>query len=622
MILVYGGTTEGRAVCRVLDESGREYYYSTKGEGQEIDLVHGLRITGAMTASLMMAFIKEHDIRLVVDAAHPFAAVLHRTIGEVTAELGIPVIRYERRYPELDPRIIPCQSYDEMIDRLLAQPAHRLLALTGVNTIAPMRRFWEQRGSYFRILDRDDSRDKVREAGYPMERIRYFREGDDQALFDEIQPDAVTTKESGESGFFDEKVAPALQAGIPVYMIVRPKLPEHYQAVYGPVGLRKAVERLAPDFFALKTGFTTGSTATAATVAALCKMTLGRELSWAEITLPSGEVVALPIESVRDLGAGVYEATARKYSGDDPDVTSGALITSTITRNELGVVRFLKGEGVGVVTLPGIGIEVGEPAINATPRQMIKAEVERYLGAGVGLDVTISVAGGQELAKKTFNPRLGIEGGISIIGTSGVVKPFSSEAFVASIARQADVALALGASTIVIGSGAKSEGHLRQAYPEVIPQAFVQYGNFIGETLEKLSESHVPHIVMGIMLGKAVKLAEGNMDTHSRKVLMNKDFLHASATASGCSPRAHEVIDALTLARELWTNLSADDLPRLMHHITLGCYQAAKRLIPDSQLSLLLLDDEGVIRERYSPEAPEISMGVDAPAPIIPTTIQ
>lgn len=601
MILVYGGTTEGRAVCRVLDESGRNYYYSTKGDAQEIELVHGERITGAMTSEMMKRFITEHDIRLVVDAAHPFAAVLHRTIGEVTAELNIPVVRYERCYPKLDPRIITCQSYDEMIDRLLSQPSHRLLALTGVNTIEPMRRFWEQRESYFRILDRDDSRDKVREAGYPMERIRYFREGDDQALFDEIMPDAITTKESGESGFFDEKIAPALSAGVPVYMIVRPSLPEHYQMVNGPVGLRKAVERLAPDFFSLKTGFTTGSTATAATVAALLLMTRHECPSWVEITLPSGEIVSLPIEDIAELGDGVYKATARKYSGDDPDVTSGALITSTIARNDLGVVRFLRGEGVGVVTLPGIGIEVGEPAINTTPRAMMTAEVERYLGTGVGLDITIAVAEGEELAKKTFNPRLGIEGGISIIGTSGVVKPFSSEAFVASIVRQADVALALGADTIVIGSGAKSEGHLRKAYPEIIPQAFVQYGNFIGETLKKLAECHVPHIVMGIMLGKAVKLAEGNMDTHSRKVVMNKRFLHESALASGCSEHAHTVIESLTLARELWTNLSSEDLPKLMDHITRGCYEAGKRLIPCSELTVLLLDDEGTIRVVYNP---------------------
>ncbi len=598
MILVYGGTTEGRAVCRVLDDSGHPYYYSTKGDAQEITLVHGIRLTGAMTEELMCAFIREHDIRLVVDAAHPFAAELHQTIGRATASLGIPVVRYERRYPRLDPRIRVCASYDELVDALLAQPAHRLLALTGVNTIPRMRRFWQERETFFRILDRNDSREKAEAAGFPADHICYFAEGQDQELFDRIAPDAVTTKESGESGFFDEKVAPALAAGVPVYMVARPALPSHYQAVNGPVGLRKAVERLVPDFFPLKTGFTTGSTATAATVAALHALLTGEQLPWADIELPSGETVSLPIERIECTERG-YRAYAVKHSGDDPDVTSGAIITSEVCLSDSGAIRFVPGEGVGIVTLPGIGIEVGEPAINATPRQMMTSEIRRRLPEGQGVDVKIEVPMGRELALKTFNPRLGIEGGISIIGTSGVVKPFSSEAFVASIGRQADVAMALGADTIVINSGAKSERYLREAFADLPPQSFVQYGNYIGETLAKLAECHVPHIYMGIMLGKAVKLAEGNLDTHSRKVLMNREYLHSVATATGCTGEAHELIDRLTLARELWEGLQGDDLPRFMRYITDACYQVGRTLVPESTLSVLLIDDDGQIRYTY-----------------------
>ena len=137
MILIFGGTTEGRIVSSVLDESGKEYYYSTKGAFQEVDLVHGERVSGAMTHEVMRDFIREKDIHLVIDAAHPFAAVLHKTIGEVTAELGIPVLRYERKYSERTGKVIECASYEEMIEKLEAQPCHRLLALTGVNTIAP-----------------------------------------------------------------------------------------------------------------------------------------------------------------------------------------------------------------------------------------------------------------------------------------------------------------------------------------------------------------------------------------------------------------------------------------------------------------------------------------------------
>lgn len=605
MILVYGGTTEGRIVASTLDASGKEYYYSTKGDLQHVELVHGIRLTGAMDREAMKEFIRTREIRLVIDAAHPFAAELHKTIGEATADLQIPVVRYERRYPPLDPRIIACESYDEMVDRLLAQPSHRLLALTGVNTIGKMKRFWSQREAYFRILDRDESREKAQEAGFPSTHIRYFVEGEDQAIFDEIAPDAVTTKESGESGFFEDKIAPALAAGVPVYMITRPKLPSHYQCVNGPVGLRKAVERIVPDFYPLKTGFTTGSTATAATVAALRGLIYGEVAERAEITLPSGEVVSLPILSVEPTEQG-YLAKAIKHSGDDPDVTNGTEIWSEVRFAEHSDIRFLQGVGVGTVTLPGIGIEIGEPAINATPRRMMTQEV-RAICPERGVDIIISIPEGEALAQKTFNPRLGIVGGISVIGTSGVVKPFSSEAFVASIARQTSVALALGADTIVINSGAKSENYLKAAFPHLPAQAFVQYGNFIGETLQKLAEHSVPNIYMGIMLGKAVKLAEGNMDTHSKKVVMNKDFLHEAASASGCSERAHALIDSLTLARELWTGLEQTDLDCLMAYIIRACYDASKRLVSESNLSVLLIDDEGGIRYTYPESLPTLT---------------
>lgn len=597
MILVFGGTTEGRMTTRVLDESGKEYYYSTKGDLQEVDFVHGKRITGAMTEDALVDFIQEHDIRLVIDSAHPFAAVLHETIGLATKRTGTPVIRYERTYPQKQEGIIECESYPDMIAKLEAQPCRRLLALTGVNTIKPLKPFWTKYESYFRILDRDDSHEKSDAEGFPRERLLYWRLGEeqnDQEIFDRIKPDAVITKDSGTSGYFDEKLAPALKAGVPIYVLQRPRLPEHYQTVYGPVGLRKKIEALVPDFYPLKTGYTTGSTATAATTAALIALQTGQYVTEVEITLPSGEVVTLPIDAVEPTERG-YRAMMRKRSGDDPDVTQGAEIWSEVSLASDSDIHFLQGEGVGTVTLPGLGIPVGEPAINATPRKMMTEAVRRYYPTE-GINITISLPQGRELAEKTFNPRLGIIGGISIIGTSGVVKPFSLEAFVASIVRQADVALALGADTIVINSGAKSEKYLRAAYPQLPPQSFVQYGNFIGETLQKLAECRVPKVIMGIMLGKAVKLAEGNLDTHSKKVTMNKDFLHRLATEEECSTSAHELIDRITLARELWTDLAPDDLDKMMLRVLRDCVTTSARLVPESELTVLLIDDEGNIR--------------------------
>lgn len=604
MILVFGGTTEGRIVANTLDESGKEYFYSTKGDLQEVDIVHGIRLTGAMTEELLVSFIQDRGIELVIDAAHPFASLLHETIGKATKRLNIPVVRYERTYPPKEKQgFIECDSYTDMIAKLEAQPCHRLLALTGVNTIKPLKPFWSRHKSYFRILDRDDSHEKSDAEGFPREQLLYWKLGekqDDQAIFDEIQPDAVVTKDSGTSGYFDEKLAPAIKAGIPIYVLKRPKLPEHYQTVYGPVGLRKKVEVLAPDFFALKTGYTTGTTATAATTAALIALTSGEHVQEVEVTLPFGEVVTLPIDAVEPTAQG-YKAMMHKRSGDDPDVTQGAEIWSEVSLSEYQGVHFLQGEGVGTVTLPGLGIDIGQPAINATPRKMM-TEVALHYFPDRGVNIQISVPKGRELAEKTFNPRLGIVGGISIIGTSGVVKPFSLDAFIASIVRQTDVALALGAKTIVINSGAKSERYLREAYPELPPQSFVQYGNFIGETLKKLAECHVPHIIMGIMLGKAVKLAEGNMDTHSKKVTMNKDFLHRIAQEVGCSDDAHLLIDRITLARELWTDLTQPDLGKLIPHIAELCHKVSQKICPESSLEVLLIDDEGNIRYTHKGE--------------------
>ena len=180
-----------------------------------------------------------------------------------------------------------------------------------------------------------------------------------------------------------------------------------------------------------------------------------------------------------------------KDAGDDPDVTNGYTILSTVSLTDAPGVHFLPGEGVGTVTLPGIGIPVGEPAINQTPRRMITNEVKQLLhshGLHSGVAVRISVPGGSELAQKTFNPKLGIIGGISIIGTSGIVRPFSSEAFVNSIRKEIQVARALGCTDIVINSGAKSENYLRTRFPDLPPQAFIHYGNYIGETLRLAEE--------------------------------------------------------------------------------------------------------------------------------------
>ena len=268
---------------------------------------------------------------------------------------------------------------------------------------------------------------------------------------------------------------------------------------------------------------------------------------------------------------------------------------ATVAFSDTPGIHFLKGEGVGRVTLPGLGLPIGGPAINRVPRQMMERELSA-LYAG-GLDVTISVPGGRELAQRTFNPKLGIVDGISIIGTSGIVRPFSNEAFVEAIRREVEVALAVGVKHLVINSGAKSEAFLKARFPELPPQAFVHYGNFIGETLKIAAECQMPTVTMGIMLGKAVKLAEGHLDTHSKSVVMNKSFLKEVAAEAGCSPATAEAIDRLTLARELWKGLLEVDAKRFFSAILARCQATCGAVYPIASLTILLLDEDGNVFE-------------------------
>ena len=657
MILILGGTTEGRLAVRVCDAAGKPYWYSTRGELQQIECRNGEHITGAMDSEAMTAFCASHGIRMIIDAAHPFAAELHRTVADVAESLDLPVVRVERNYPERDASVIWCESYDDAMAQLEADGIDSLLALTGVQTISKLENYWEKHTCYFRILHREESMHKALEQGLDPSHLVYYEEDDEASLIEQIHPQAILTKESGESGGFGAKVDAARKAGIPVYAVKRPALPAGFEIVTGEIGLRKAVERLAPGFFALRSGFTTGACATAAAKAALMAL-LGYVKSGdnaldapsavlslpvskgggdadrqediideVEITFPNGERLRLPVTDVSSDGNS-GTATVIKDAGDDPDVTNGISVVATVAFADradaqvysdssgesapacvtalgsdpaqseprpAGTIRFLQGEGVGRVTLPGLGLEIGGPAINRVPREMMNRELGALYSGG--LDVTISVPGGRELARRTFNPKLGVVDGISIIGTSGVVRPFSNEAFVEALRREVEVAVAVGVTHLIINSGAKSEAYLKQRFPDAPAQAFIHYGNFIGETLRIAAEAGIKEVTMGIMMGKAVKLAEGHLDTHSKNVVMNKAFLKALAAEAGCSPAVLDAIDGMTLARELQEKLSPTDLDLFTSTLLQHCHTACETAYPPSAglLHLLLITDTGEV---------------------------
>ena len=268
-------------------------------------------------------------------------------------------------------------------------------------------------------------------------------------------------------------------------------------------------------------------------------------------------------------------------------MTNGLEIQASVKQSD--TFEILGGEGVGTFTLPGFDYPPGSPAINKAPREMIRKNLTAITNAP--LSITISVPEGEDIAKKTFNPRLGIEGGISIIGVSGIVKPFSEEAFIESIRKCMNVAKASGAERVIINSGGKSERFVKALYPNLPRQAFVEYGNYIGETLKIANELQIPQVTLGVMLGKAVKLAAGHLDTHSRKTTMDLDFIQQMLQESGVDID----ISTLTLARELWERIPKEQIQDFTKNIIRHCERYCKPLLLNGTLTILLISDEGQI---------------------------
>ena len=583
MILVFGGTTEGRKAVEVLEEAGNTYYYSTKTGEQDITLHHGKRIDGALDEDAMLIFCREYGIRLIVDAAHPFASQLHETIGQVSESLNIPTIRYERIYPPRDPCITWIDDYKELSSVLT--PHSSLLATTGVQSISKLKPLEAQDIKViYRILNRESSIQLAHQQGAADEQLCFYPQT--------VEAEAVLMKESGLSGGFSEKITEARERGMRIIALKRPEL-SFKHVVDGPYGLRRMVEKLLPEFYPLHSGLTTGTCATAAAVAATIQQVKDEMPTEVPVLLPDGETIQVAV------GYGDGYAYCIKEAGDDPDVTNGLEIRARAYPQPLlkgeEPIAIEGGEGVGTFTLPGFDYPPGSPAINKTPREMITNNLQAILSPLTThhspLTVTISVPQGAEIARRTFNPRLGIEGGISIIGVSGIVKPFSEEAFIDSIHKCMTVAKASGSERVVINSGGKSERFVKALYSTLPQQAFVEYGNYIGETLKMANELGFKHVTLGVMLGKAVKLAAGHLDTHSRKVTMDKAFIKQMLEEAGCDID----ISYITLARELWAMIPKDRLQDFATIIIRHCAEHCNPLLPNGILTILLIDDEGHI---------------------------
>ena len=303
-------------------------------------------------------------------------------------------------------------------------------------------------------------------------------------------------------------------------------------------------------------GYTTGTCAQAATKAAMQMLFTGEQADHIQVGLPNGEMLTLELYDIKiayaaqeDRLPSSVSCAVKKDSGDDPDITDGVLVYSKVQRTK-GRERVLRGgQGIGQVTKPGLEQPIGSPAINQVPRKMILQEVGKACeeaGYSGGIEVEISIPDGERLARKTFNPRLGITGGLSILGTSGRVEPMSEQALIDTIRLEIQVRMAGGSRHLVIAPGNYGLTFLRDAYG-IEEKAVIKCSNYIGQTLDMASEQGCKGILVAGHIGKLIKVAGGIMNTHSRWADCRMEILASAALRAGLSGKqSRRLLEAMT----------------------------------------------------------------------------
>jgi len=308
----------------------------------------------------------------------------------------------------------------------------------------------------------------------------------------------------------------------------------------------------------LRTGYTTGTSASAASKSALIALLTGKSVESVSVTLPKGNIVRLKIAWTKMNESSVTSAVI-KDGGDDPDVTHGAEICSTVefTHNS-GNIQINGGTGVGKVTKPGLGLLLGHAAINPVPMKMIHEAVHEVLDLYPklrekhGLKITISVPNGEEIAKKTDNPRLGILGGISILGTTGIVFPYSTASFAAAIRQSLDVGIALNANTFILTTGGRSEDFCKSLFGNTYPDhCYVQMGDFAGYSVKQCHDKKVKRVFIAGFIGKLTKIAMGVKQTHVRGSHVDMEFMAKLAKEIGASGDILKLIREANTARHV-----------------------------------------------------------------------
>ena len=306
----------------------------------------------------------------------------------------------------------------------------------------------------------------------------------------------------------------------------------------------------------LRTGYTTGTCAAAATKAATYALLKREKLANITVTLPKGQSAHIKIAWISENDQIAVTAAVIKDAGDDPDVTDGAEICSTVSILEDSMDIIVKGgTGVGIVTKPGLGLEIGKAAINKVPMNMIRQAVTEIIGSmhrNYGISVVISVSKGEEIAKKTDNPRLGILGGISILGTTGIVIPYSTSSFAASIRQSIDVSFAMKSYTVVLTTGGRSEDFARDLFHDDIPDhSYIQIGDFVGYSIRQCANKNMKKAIVAGFIGKLTKMAMGVKQTHVKGSHVDMDFLGHIATRCGAGDETVTMIKTANTARHV-----------------------------------------------------------------------
>ena len=352
----------------------------------------------------------------------------------------------------------------------------------------------------------------------------------------------------------------------------------------------------------LRTGFTTGTCATASSKAAILAMVNQKSIDKVDVLLPKRDKINIQIKNCK-FSKNTATCSVIKDGGDDPDVTHGAeiIVELTLTDN-IGIIEIDGGDGVGRVTKPGLGLDIGSAAINPTPKKMILENVQEVGGEILkqnGIKIIISVPKGKEIATKTDNPRIGIMNGISILGTSGIVIPYSTASFAAAIRQQIDVVRSMNDDTVFLTTGGRSEDFARKII-ELPDHSFIQMGDFSGYTIQQCAKKGLKKAYVAGFIGKLAKMAAGVKQTHVKGSKVNMKFLSEIAKRCNADDKTIEKIKNANTARNVQEIIMEHKVDGFFDEISKeACLQMRNHSEGNVPIEVILFDFDGSILSKY-----------------------